>query len=188
MSDTERHHETLYALATASRGKVLLELGVKDGASTQSLYDAAWSNQGTLWSVDKNPTTFVPSGSVLDGGTWKFVQQDTIEFLKAWPRETKIDFVFMDDWHAYRHVRQELELLDPLVGPSSLILIHDTMHGHTEPFYNVDLTLTEGQWAEGGPYRAVAELNPQFWEFATIPWGHGLTILRKKYSKDFHHR
>ena len=45
-----------------------------------------------------------------------------------------------------------------------------------------DLTLKDGQWANGGPYRAVAELNPQFWEFSTLPWNNGLTILRKKYS------
>jgi hypothetical protein len=62
------------------------------------------------------------------------------------------------------------------------------MHGHTEPFYNVDLTLESGQWEGGGPYRAVAELPRQFWEFATLPWWHGLTILRKKYSKDYHTR
>ena len=32
---------------------------------------------------------------------------------------------------------------------------------------------------QGGPYRAVAELNPQFWEWSTLPWNNGLTILRK---------
>jgi hypothetical protein len=48
-----------------------------------------------------------------------------------------------------------------------------------------DLTLNTGQWAKGGPYRAVAELDPQFWEFSTLPYNNGLTILRKKYSNKF---
>jgi hypothetical protein len=92
----------------------------------------------------------------------------------------------VDDWHSYRHVKKQLELLDKLVGPSSIILLHDLMYGNTEPFYHADLTLTHGQWAEGGPYRAVAELDPQFWEWSTLPWNNGLTILRKKYSNKYH--
>jgi hypothetical protein len=60
------------------------------------------------------------------------------------------------------------------------------MYGNNEPRYHTDLTLKDGQWAEGGPYRAVAELNPQFWEFSTIPSNNGLTILRKKYSSKFY--
>jgi hypothetical protein len=42
-----------------------------------------------------------------------------------------------------------------------------------------DITMKDGQWANGGPYRAVAELPSQFWEFATLPYNNGLTILRK---------
>ena len=34
-----------------------------------------------------------------------------------------------------------------------------------------------GKWWDA--YRAVAELNPQFWEWSTLPWNNGLTILRK---------
>jgi hypothetical protein len=59
------------------------------------------------------------------------------------------------------------------------------MYGNTCPFYHVDLIVKDGQWGNGGPYRAVAELNPQFWEFSTLPWNNGLTILRKKYSNKF---
>jgi len=82
-------------------------------------------------------------------------------------------------------VKRQLELLDELVSPSSIILLHDLMYGNTNPFYHCDLTLKDGQWANGGPYRAVAELNPQFWEWSTLPWNNGLTILRKKYSNRY---
>ena len=62
------------------------------------------------------------------------------------------------------------------------------MYGHTAPFYHSDLSHAGPQWNEGGPYRAVAELNPQFWEWSTLPWNNGLTILRKKYSNKYHRR
>ena len=92
----------------------------------------------------------------------------------------------MDDWHSYEHVTKELQIIDKLVGPSSVVLLHDLMWGNTDPFYHCDLTLTDGQWAAGGPYRAVSELNAQFWEWSTIPWCNGLTVLRKKYSNKYH--
>ena len=66
----------------------------------------------------------------------------------------------MRDFNEY-HVKKQLELLDQLVGPSSIILLHDLMYGNTEPFYHSDLSHAGKQWDEGGPYRAVAELNPQ---------------------------
>ena len=63
------------------------------------------------------------------------------------------------------------------------------MYGDTCPFYHADLTNSAGeQWNNGGPYRAVAELNHQFWEFSTLPWNNGLTILRKKYSSKYRRR
>ena len=130
-----------------------------------------------------DPTKYKPNN-----GNYTFVKQDSIKFLEQWPKDKKIDVAFVDDWHSYPHVKRQLELLDELVGPSSIILMHDLMYGNTDPFYHCDLTHHEGQWASGGPYRAVAELNPQFWEWSTLPWNNGLTILRKKYSNKYHRR
>ena len=33
--------------------------------------------------------------------------------------------------------------------PSNIILLHDLMYGNTDPFYHVDLSHHEGQWASG---------------------------------------
>ena len=180
--DSDRHLITIYAMALASKGKNFIELGIREGHTTKPLYEAAKANNGHLWSVDLNdPSEYKPNN-----GNYTFVKSDSIKFLEEWPREKKIDVAFVDDWHSYQHVKKQLELLDKLVGPSSIILLHDLMYGNTEPFYHADLTLTDGQWAEGGPYRAVAELNTQFWEWSTLPWNNGLTILRKKYSNRYH--
>ena len=182
--DSDRHLVSIFAIALASRGKVFVELGVREGHTTEPLYTAAKLNEGHPWSVDLNdPSDFKP-----DNGNYTFVKKDSIKFLEECPRDKKIDIIYVDDWHSYKHVKRQLELLDELVGPSSVILLHDLMYGNTEPFYHSDLAHHEGQWAGGGPYRAVAELNPQFWEWSTLPWNNGLTILRKKYSNKYHRR
>ena len=184
--DSDRHLISIFAIALASKGKTYVELGVREGHTSQPLYEAAKANGGRLWSVDINePTEYRPSSTDIN---YEFVQQDSIEFLQVWPKDKKMDVVFVDDWHSYEHVKRQLELLDQCVGPSSVILLHDLMYGNTDPFYHADLTHHEGQWASGGPYRAIAELNPQFWEWSTLPWNNGLTILRKKYSNKYHRR
>ena len=182
--DSDRHLISIFAISLASRGKTYVELGVREGHTSEPLYEAAKLNEGHLWSVDLNdPSEYKPNN-----GHYTFVKSDSIKFLEEWPREKKIDVAFVDDWHSYEHVKKQLELLDKLVGPSSIILLHDLMYGNTEPFYHTDLSHHEGQWASGGPYRAIAELNPQFWEWSTLPWNNGLTILRKKYSNKYHRR
>lgn len=182
--DSDRHIISIFSIALASRGKTFVELGVREGHTSEPLYEAAKLNEGHLWSVDINePSEYKPNN-----GHYTFCKKDSIQFLEEWPKDRKIDVVYVDDWHSYPHVKRQLELLDELVGPTSIILLHDLMYGNTDPFYHCDLTLTDGQWAEGGPYRAVAELNPQFWEWATLPWNNGLTILRKKYSNKYHRR
>ena len=184
--DSDRHLISIFSIALASRGETYVELGVREGHTSEPLHKAAELNLGKLWSVDLNePTEYRPPSNTPH---YEFKKQDSIKFLEQWPKNKKIDVAFVDDWHSYPHVKRQLELLDELVGPSSIILMHDLMYGNTDPFYHVDLSHHEGQWASGGPYRAVAELNPQFWEWSTLPWNNGLTILRKKYSNKYHRR
>ena len=182
--DSDRFLLVLFSLALASHGSLFLELGVKDGNSTLPLLAAAAMTGGKLISVDHTQTSFTPPGDLACH--WEFRKQDALEFLAQEAR--RFDLVFVDDWHAADHVATELERLDRLVGPGSLILLHDTMHGHTEPFYNVDLSIKDGQWQGGGPARAMMELDPLRWEWATLPWWHGLSIIRKKHSKLYYPR
>lgn len=181
--DSDQHVLTLYAIAVGQKAKRILELGVRNGDSTRPLLLAAQKNGGLLTSVDILPTSYKPSGQLLP--FWKFIQKDALEFLKNDSPSEPYDFIFVDDWHSYEHVKAEFEQIDRLVSPKTVILVHDLMYGNTCPYYHSDLTLTSGQWAHGGPYRAVAELNPQFWEFATLPYNNGLTLLRKKYSNKY---
>jgi len=182
--DSDQHIMTLFSIALASKSKIMVELGVRGGDTTIPLLEAAKLNDTILYSVDINDVDFEVRDDLKPH--WKFVKSDAIEFLESWDNRETIGFLYVDDWHSYEHVKRELEIIDTLVSPSSVVLLHDLMYGGTTPFYHVDLTNSGGeQWSNGGPYRAVAELNPQFWEFSTLPWNNGLTLLRKKYSSRF---
>lgn len=181
--DSDQHVLTLYSIALGSKAKKILELGVRNGDSTRPLLAATIKNGGHLTSVDINETKFNPGYSF--DRYWTFVKQDALEFLKSQNPSEPYDLIFLDDWHSYDHVKKELDEIDRLVSPKTVILIHDLMYGNTCPHYHSDLTQKDGQWANGGPYRAVAELSSQFWEFSTLPYNNGLTLLRKKYSNRY---
>jgi len=173
------------------RAKKILELGVWQGGTTLPFLCGATYTGGFVESVDINPTSFRCPRKLKPH--WKFYQSDALKYLESIPEGFIYDLVYIDDWHAYEHVAKELELLAPHVNKSSVILLHDLMHTFTHPNYVVyddsnyyevwGHEQNEGhkeQFANGGPYRAVRELDSNIWEFATIPVCHGLTVLRKK--------
>lgn len=178
--DSDKHLMTIFSMVLQIGALNVLELGVRHGATTLPLLSALKINGGTLLSVDKEKTSFVPPEDLAD--IWTFVQDDAINFLSKQKPTKPWDLIFIDDWHSYEHVKKELEFLDFQITPSTIILLHDLMYANYQPHYHSDIAVRTGQWANGGPYRAVAELNPNFWEFMTIPANNGLTILRKKYS------
>ena len=183
--DSDAHLLTLYGIALSIKAKTILELGVRGGSTTLPLLMAAKQTGGRVVSVDIEPTSFEPPEDLK--AHWQFVQMDALEYLEGLYKDFPIDMVYVDDWHSYAHVKAELAELDKLVSPASVICLHDLMYGNHQPRYHTDLTAGAGaQWADGGPYRAVAELPSQFWEFSTIPSCNGLTILRKKYSNRYH--
>lgn len=180
--DSDKHLMTLFSIAISINAKNILELGVRRGDTSLPLLLAASITHGVVTSVDINPTEFLCPEEFKEN--WKFYHLNSLEFLKQ-HKEEKFDLVYIDDWHSYDHVKKELEYIDQMIKPSSIVILHDLMYGNTCPYYHVDLTACSPQWANGGPYRAVAELNPNFWEFSTIPSNNGLTILRKKYSSKY---
>ena len=106
--DSDRHLVSIFAMALASKGKTYVELGVREGHTTEPLYEAARLNEGHLWSVDLND----PTEYQQNNGHYTFTKQDSIKFLEEWPKDKKMDVVFVDDWHSYPHVKRQLELLD----------------------------------------------------------------------------
>jgi hypothetical protein len=181
--DSDFHLLTIFSIALASKSKTYIELGVRNGSTSLPISLAAKINGGKHYAVDIEDSDYKCPKELEN--VWNFQKMDAVHFLRNWDKSNKVGFIYLDDWHAYNHVKEEFISIDQMVGPSSIILVHDLMYG-TAPFYHTDLSLEEGQWAEGGPYRAVSELSSNFWEWSTLPWCNGLTILRKKYSTKFH--
>jgi predicted O-methyltransferase YrrM len=180
--DSDQHLLTLFGLTLNGKCKRILELGVRNGTTTLPFLCAAKELGGHVTSVDLSPTSFNCPQELLPH--WTFHESDAIAFLKnEVQQDAKYDLVYIDDWHSYDHVKIELELVDKMIGPSSMIVLHDLMYSGTHPHYHTEVNTIDAQWANGGPYRAVAELDPNIWEWATVPFNHGLTLLRKKSSQ-----
>jgi predicted O-methyltransferase YrrM len=176
--DSDKHALTLFSLVLSLNAKNILELGVRNGGTTLPLLCGAAETGGKVTSVDIQPTDFKCPEYLKS--MWTFECKNALDYLRNLPAGERFDLIYLDDWHAYEHVKAELAILDKHVSPSSLICVHDLMYANYEPHYHSDIACRTGQWANGGPYRAVAELSDNFWEFATIPINNGLTILRKK--------
>lgn len=174
---SDRHDITFFAIALASFGKRTLELGVEFGGSTLPFLLAAQLNDGLVTSIDIKDTTFVPPDDLK--AHWRFVKSDALTFLRSLPDDEKFDVIYIDDWHTYPHVREELRLIEKHLTPTTVILMHDLMYYRSDPHYHTNPGKWKGDFDWGGPYRAVAELDDS-WEWATLPWRNGLTLLRKK--------
>lgn len=177
--DSDKHLLTLWALVLQINAQRILELGVRNGNTTLPFLLGVTEVYGHVHSVDLEPTTFsCPEGLQP---SWTFYQSDAIAWLENRRAEGgQYDIIYVDDWHSYPHVRQELEIITDLITPSGLVILHDLMYSDAQPHYRSDRNAADPQWAEGGPYRAVAELDTNVWEWMTIPVNHGLTLLRKK--------
>lgn len=179
---TDRHQLTFFSLAVSIGAKRILELGVRDGNSTMPWILAAKETGGEVVSLDLESTRWTCPEDYR--AYWKFIQSDAIKYLEECVQNNvTYDLIYIDDWHAYSHVKRELELVEKMITPSGLVLVHDLMYHNSQPDYRCELNTRDSQWAEGGPYRAMSELDPTVWEWATIPINHGMTIARKKSGK-----
>lgn len=177
--DSDRHVMTCFSIALQIHARRILELGVRTGNTTLPFLCAAQELGGMVHSVDLDATRFCCPDDLRV--YWQFFQSDAIAWLDRRAQEgAQYDLIYIDDWHSYPHVRCELELIDSMVSPSTVILLHDLMYSGAHPDYRSDPECKDPQWGGGGPYRAVAELDTDIWEWSTIPVNHGLTILRKK--------
>jgi predicted O-methyltransferase YrrM len=178
-SDSDQHLTTLFGITLQLKAKNILELGVRWGDTTEPMLAGVALNQGHITCVDINPTEWVCPDNLKKNYT--FIQSDAIKFLEQEiEKGSYYDLVYVDDWHTGPHVKKELELIDKITDNKSIILLHDLMGCNTQPEYFYPINETQGEWAYGGPYAAIKDLDLNKWEWATIPVNNGLTILRKK--------
>jgi len=169
------HILTFFSIALQIRAKNILELGVREGGSTFPFLVASKELGGNTTSIDINNPIFNCPNDLRP--YWTFIRTEAITFLQT-ITEPNYDLIYVDDWHSALQVRTELELIDKISTPNTIILLHDTMP-NSVPNYSLTYKMGD-EWAGGGPYKALTELDMDKWEYATIPVNHGLTILRKK--------
>jgi predicted O-methyltransferase YrrM len=175
--DSSQHYITLFALILSLKAKNVLELGVRNGNTTKPFLLGLDYVKGNLTSVDIEDNPYLRN-KLKDFTNWNFIVSDSIKFLESVKPGTIYDLVFVDDWHDGLHVKKQLELIEKMITPSSLVVLHDCMCLNTQPNYHYYQD-KEGEFANGGPWRAIKELDKSVWEYVTIPVNNGLTILRK---------
>lgn len=177
LGDSDAHTLTLFALILQNKCRNILELGVRSGGTTIPMFYASKILNSTLTSVDIDVPIFDYQSLENDYSNYRFAQSDSIQFLNRQVNDGVLyDFIHIDDWHDGKHVIEELKMIAKLTTNTSIITLHDAM-AHTYPVYKTDEG--EGEFGNGGVYRALKSLDPNIWEYCTIPVCHGLTILRK---------
>jgi hypothetical protein len=186
------HLETLFLESLTLQPRLIVELGVGRGGSTQVFAAVARLCGARLVSVDINDCS-----KALDWPEWHFVQADDLEFagrFPAWCREhelePRIDVLFIDTSHLYEHTRAEIEVYFPYLAPHAKVFFHDTNINHF--FFRKDGSLDLAWDNQRGVIRALEGYfhkkfneKTEFVEFLP-PWlirhhPHccGLTVLEK---------
>jgi predicted O-methyltransferase YrrM len=177
--DSDWHLMTLFSLVLQNKSKNILELGVRFGDTTEPMIAGASLTGGKITCVDIEQTLWICPEDLKD--IYTFIKSDAIKFLEgAVSQNEYYDFIYIDDWHTYPHVKRELELIDQLSDEKTIILLHDLMGSKCAPDYYNPINARGTEWDEGGPFRAVNELDLAKWEWMTVPVNNGLTLLRKR--------
>ena len=127
-SDIGDHLPTIFIEAYKRSPDLIVELGVRGGASTSALERAARLCDSMLVSVDIDEPTFE---SMYERR--RFVREDDITFgneFATWCNgagiKPTIDVLFIDTSHEYGHTVQEIETWFRYLADNSIVLFHDT--------------------------------------------------------------
>lgn len=146
----------------------VLEIGVRDGASTSAFLMGVERNGGVVLSVDVNDCSSLFAGHP----NWKFLQCSSRSPKLHAPA---LDVLLVDGDHTREGYRADLERFYPFVKPGGLILSHDIC---PEP----GQTLEDG----GGDYPSVA-VREEFYKFCLdhdlenfeLPGKYGMGVMLK---------
>lgn len=196
VEDIDEHILTLFALTISMKPNLVIELGVRTARSTFPFLFGCSVTGAKIVSVDVNDIDPFINFPEEWKNNWTFIKKDAIKFLEEdfpniWEDSLSGtcfpdgNIIYIDDWHSADHVEKELNLIKDFVTPKDIIILHDLMYGNSQPHYRSVTSPPDKQWDNGGPYKAISNLNLAQWEYMTIPRCHGLTLLRKKADEVF---
>lgn len=136
-SDINEHLPLITILSHLIKPKVIVELGVRAGVSTQAFFSSVCdSSESKLYSYDINdvsPKSYFKNCGIrqrlpesFNYDFWKFKIGDSLEVCNDW-NENSIDMLFIDTKHKPKQLHKELNAWHTKVKPSGLILMHDVV-------------------------------------------------------------
>jgi cephalosporin hydroxylase len=127
-SDIDEHLELMFAETLLLRPNLIVELGVREGASTFVFERAAARCSATLVSVDLDDCSVVSQYP-----KWHFFRGDDVdlaahfhELCRVRNIAASVDLLFIDTSHYYDHTVREIQAWFPLLSPRAKVMFHDT--------------------------------------------------------------
>jgi len=130
------HSEVVGIKAIATilpEGAVCVNLGAGSGTSSLAVCEDRPDLLATFHTIDISPSG--PLGGLeneriafklgyIDGHPIQLLG-DTIGFGKSWPKDKKIDYLFIDDDHSAEHLQEEIDVWLPLLADNAIVAFHD---------------------------------------------------------------
>jgi hypothetical protein len=126
--DISDHLLTIFAESMETKPRLIVELGVRGGASTFVFERVARLCGSALVSVDSEDCS---AASRYPG--WTFVKSDDVEFARQFPKfcagrgiEPEVDVLFIDTSHFFDHTVAEIRSWFPFLAKDGIAIFHDT--------------------------------------------------------------
>jgi predicted O-methyltransferase YrrM len=185
------HLATLFWTCVTTKPRLIVEVGVRGGTSTDIFCRAAGLFGSTIISVDVEETSFY-----TDYPAWHFFRERSQDLASRFNEVRSsmelgaVDLLFLDSSHLYEETREELTFWLPHLAQDGVLIFHDTA---MSPIYrSLDGTLRVGWDNHRGVTRAIEEvLNIDlserrnfvdlqgYWAINHTPLSSGLTILKR---------
>ena len=122
-TDIGRHLITMYGEVLYKKPRIIVELGIRNGVSTNILSKVAKKCNSRLVGIDTSDCS-----KSCDWDKWEFIQSDSVEFGKKWKKYCKemVDVLLIDTYHTKPQVIKELNAWTDNMSDNALFIFHDT--------------------------------------------------------------
>ncbi len=194
LTDISSHLPTIVYEVMIENPKLIVELGVRGGESTQAFLTASKLTESRLLSVDIDDCS-----NVVSDPNWLFHKGDDIilaKQFKSYAKKNKIpseiDILFIDTSHTYDHTLEEMKFWFPYLSTKAKVIFHDTNSPKIVKIRDGSLYPKINQSSQRDVIAAIEtffnlkidESKPfvysnKKWLFKHDPFSFGLTILKR---------
>ena len=198
-TDISSHLPTLFCYTVSQDPQVIVEAGVRGGESTRPFEMALKFLNATLIGIDIEQSFGSAYSSIKNG---VFVAMNDLDFAKYYKnsefKDKKVDIVFIDTSHLYKHTLAEIKLFVPLLSDDGFISFHDsnvtpingkgyirlngTMGGADGNTRGVTQAIKEYfslEFDEHAYFNSIFNRGGVKWHIIHYPFCNGLTIIKK---------